>query len=246
MTPKYLTGALLAIIFHSAAMCQQQAPDTAFLASARQYQQSLYDASIRGQSRLYNGTQHLDYLSRNDEHPYFNLDDWQFGFMYYDDERYDSVAMFYDLSRDVIITEHLLTGAKIELISRKISAFEIGNHYFERILKDSSGTLTEGFYERLYNGTPKVYARRTKTLSSRASANQIEYSFDQRNRIYLYKDGIYHPVKTKRSVLRVLDDRKHELRAALKQQNIRYKVDRERAIVLMAQTYHTTYNTTSN
>ena len=236
-----ITCPLLLILLQGAALGQQTRPaDTLFLAAARQYQQSLYHTSIGGQSRLYNGTEYRDYLAQGDENPYFGIDDWQYGYVYYDDERYDSVAMFYDLSRDQVITEHVLTGAKIELIAKKVSVFEIGKHFFERLYRDSSGVISEGFYERLYDGNTKVYVKRTKTLSSRASGNELIYTFDERNRVYLLKQNRYHPVKTKKSVLNVFSDKKSELKSMLKQEKIKFKTDRERAIVRMAQTYDST------
>lgn len=240
MTRSFTTGLLLLIILQGAAFGQQTDADTLFLSTARQYQRSLYDASIRGQSRLFNGTEHRDYLSQNDESPYFGIDDWQWGYIYYDDERYDSVALFYDLSRDQIITEHMLTGAKIELIAKKISAFTMNGHYFERLYPDSAGVISEGFYERLYNGDTKVYVRRTRHLVSRASGNELLYSFEERNRIYLLKDRHYYPVKTKKSVLSVLDDKRAEIRDMLKKEKIRLKYGREHGIVRMAETFDST------
>ncbi|MGC3944237.1 MAG: hypothetical protein QM762_06920 [Chryseolinea sp.] len=240
MTRSFTTGLLLLLLVQGAAFGQQASADTLFLSASRDYQRSLYNASIRGQSRLFNGTEHRDYLAQNDESPYFGIDDWQWGFIYYDDERYDSVALFYDLSRDQVITEHMLTGAKIELIAKKISAFTMNGHYFERLHPDSANMIAEGFYERLYNGDTKVYVRRTKNLSSRASGNELLYSFEERNRIYLLKDGHYHPVRSKKSVLKVLDDKRPELRDMLKKEKIKFKNAREHGIVRMAQTYDST------
>jgi hypothetical protein len=238
MIRSLITCALLLILLQGTALGQQARPaDTLFLAAARQYQQSLYHASIGGQSRLYNGTEYRDYLAQGDENPYFGIDDWQDGYVYYDDERYDSVAMFYDLSRDQVIIEHVLSGAKIELIAKKVSAFEISKHFFERLYRDSSEVISEGFYERLYNGSTKVYVKRTKTLSSRASGNQLLYTFDERNRVYLLRKNRYYPVKSKKSVLKVFSDKKSELKSMLKQEKINYKADREHAIVRMSQTY---------
>lgn len=235
---KCLATCILLVAFAQlAAFGQQAKPDTLFLAAARQYQESLYNGSIRGQSRLYNGTEHKDYLAQNDENPYFGIDDWQYGFIYYDEARYDSVALFYDLSRDQVITEHMLTGAKIELIAKKIKAFTMNGHFFERLYQDSSGVISEGFYERLYNGQTKVYVKRTKTLSSRASGNELVYTFDERNRIFILKDNHYYPVRSKKSVFNVLGDKKPELRAMLKKEKIIFKSDRERAVVRMTQTY---------
>ena len=116
----------------------------------------------------------------------------------------------------------------------------MNGHLFERLREDSSGVISEGFYERLHNGNVKVYVKRTKTLTSRAAANELVYTFDERNRIYLFKDNRYYPVKSKKSVLNVLNDKKPEIRAALKSENIVFKKDREHAIVRMTQVYDST------
>ena len=87
--------------------------------SCPNYKQSLFEKDIKEQSRLYNGTEYRDYLSQDDEHPYYGVDDWSFGDVVYDDELYHHVPVFYDLSRDRLITEHAMSGSKIELISKK-------------------------------------------------------------------------------------------------------------------------------
>jgi hypothetical protein len=242
MISRILTCPLLVIFLQVTAFGQQAKPDTLFLAAARQYEQTLYTTSIGGQSRLYNGTEHRDYLAKDDENPYFGQDDWQYGFILYDDERYDSVALFYDLSRDQVITEHILTGAKIELVAKKISAFEMNGHFFERLYPDSSHVISEGFYERIYAGPTRVYVKRTKTLASKASGNELIYSFDERNRVYLKKDGRYYPVRTKRAVLQILSEKRPELKAMLKREKLKFKFDREQAIVRMASTYDSPKN----
>ena len=225
------------LLFVSIAFAQEVKQDTSFLASARAYQISVYDQYIKGQARLYNGTEYHDYLSHNDEHPYFGVDDWSNGSIIYDDESYENVSMFYDLSRDRLITEHMLSGAKIELVTDKISQFIIAGHTFVKLHRDESKVIQEGFYELLYSGKTKVYARREKLLHSQASANDIEYSFEEKTRLFIFKDGTYHSVKSKGSVLDVYKDRKQELRSALSRNKIKYRSNREAAIVRMAAEY---------
>lgn len=216
---------------------QPNRPDTLFLAKAATYQQSLYDNTIRGQLRLYNGTEYRDYLSRDEEHPYFGIDDWQYGSVIYDDERYDSVAMFYDISRDQVVTEHRTSGSKIELIARKIAFFTISGHPFVRLNADPVGVISEGFYERLYNGKTTVFARHTKQINSRAEANTIEYFFDERTRYYIYKDNIYYPIKSKRAALRAFGTKRVELKSMLRKEKIKFRRDRQNALVKMARTH---------
>lgn len=238
---RFITPCLLLFTL-SAGFSQTPGVDTAFLATSRVYKTALYDKFIGGQSRLYNGTQYRDYLSHNDEHPYYGVDDWVYGFVVYDDEYYDSVALFYDISRDRIITEHLLSGSKIELITTKVSEFSLNNEHFSHLHKDKGGIIDDAFYHVLYNGKTKVYARYIKTLNTRAEGNELVYTFEERTRYFIFKDGAYYPVKTKRSVLDVFGDRRQELKAELNKSNVSFKGNRARAIALMAERYDAPQN----
>lgn len=218
---------------------QMTGPDTAFVASARSALKQHYSKFINGQSRLYNGSEYRDYFSRNDEHPYFGVDDWQYGDINYDDELYLDVPMFYDLSRDKVITEHALNGAKIELVSAKIKQFSLGSHRFVRLSAFDSKDISEGFYEVLYDGHSKVYVRHEKILMQKVESNEIIGRFEEKNRIYIMKDGNYFPVKKKGAVLDVFSDRKQELKSFLSRNKISYRSDREKAIARMAEFYDT-------
>ena len=216
----------------------QQLPlDTTFLTSAKLNQVALYTDYISGQKRLNNGSEYRDYLSHNEEHPYFEVDDWAYGSIIYDEELYEDVPMFYDLSRDKVISEHSLNGAKLELISEKISMFTLGPHTFVRLAADEARTITSGFHELLYDGKTKVYVRREKSLQQKVESNDIIFNFDEKNRVYIKKDGVYYPVKTKNSVLEVFNDRKQEIRAFMKKNGRITKKDRENAIARVAAFY---------
>ena len=216
---------------------QASMQDTAFVASARKNLEKRYDKFIGGQSRLYNGSEYRDYFSKNDEHPYFGVDDWSYGDILYDDERYVNVPMFYDLSRDRVITEHALNGAKLELVSDKIKRFSLEKHQFIRLTSLDAKNITEGFYEVLHDGLTKVYVRREKILMQKVESNSIIGRFEERTRIYIVKDSNYFQVKKKRAVLDVFHDQKQALKAFLSKNKISYGADRENAIARMAEYY---------
>jgi hypothetical protein len=211
--------------------------DTMFLTSAKENQVRLYTEYIVGQTRLNNGSEHRDYLSRNDEHPYFGEDDWQYGNIVYDEESYENVPLFYDLMRDKVITEHSINGSKLELISEKIARFSLAGHTFQRLNRDESKIITDGFYDLLYDGKTKVYVRREKALQQKVESNDIIFNFQLKNRVYVFKDGAYHPVKKKSSLISLFEDKKQEVRAFLNKSGTKYKRDRENAIARVAEFY---------
>ncbi|MEO5978543.1 MAG: hypothetical protein ABIS36_02990 [Chryseolinea sp.] len=211
--------------------------DTAFVALADARETQLYNDFIGGQSRLYNGTEYHDYLTKDEEHPYFGANDWSKGNIVYDDDFYKNIELFYDISRDQVITEHKLTGGKIEMIAKKIAQFTINGHPFVRLNQDKEKVIKEGFYEVLYQGKVNVFARREKQMQDKTENYTVVHTFIERNKVYIVKNGIYHFVKTKKSVLAVFDDKRQELKAFLKTEKLRYKDNRELAIAKMAGEY---------
>jgi len=221
----------------SPCVAQQAKPDTAFVSLAKKSQVQAYNQFIHGQTRLNNGSGYRDYYSTNDEHPYFGEDDWSYGTIVYDDEFYEHVPMFYDISSDNVVSEHSLNGAKLVLIAKKIKRFELDGHTFVRLQQDELKTISEGFYDLLYDGKTKVYVRRAKTLEQKTEPTGITYSFAEKNRVYILKAGIYYPVKSKGSVLEVFKDQKQQVKSFMNKNKINLKADREGAIARIAEFY---------
>jgi hypothetical protein len=194
---------LIGLLFLAIQCVGQQLPaDTLFLTTAKNNQIKLYTDYIAGQTRLNNGSEHRDYLSRNDEHPYFGVDDWAYGTIIYDEEFYENVPLFYDLNRDKVITEHSINGAKLELISEKIVRFSMAGHTFQRLKRDESKIISEGFYDLLYDGKTKVYVKREKSLQQRVESNDIIFNFEEKNRVYVFKDGVLPSGQEKEHLVR--------------------------------------------
>ncbi len=201
----------------------QSLADTSFLAASVAATKNIYARFILGNAHLYNGTEHKNYQSVNDEHPYFLSDDWVIGSIVYDNELNQNVGMMYDLQNDKVVIEHLPTSNKIDLVSGKISEFTLHGHTFVVLKPDSAKQIQEGFYDRLYNGNLKVYARRTKQYEERIETSVLIPLFSEKNRYFLLKDGKYFPVNSKASVLDVLSDRKKMLKQYLNKSRIRFK-----------------------
>ena len=233
---RILTGLLLL----SAPICYSQVAkvDTSFLAQAKTRSIALYAATILDQSRLFNGSDYIVYLPKDEEHPYYATDDWSTGSIMYWDELYENVPLLFDLSIDQVIVEHD-RGSPVRLIPEKVQRFTILGHTFVRLLRDDKNKISDGFYDQLYNGKSKVYAKYSKAYRETLQAPNVIPSFDESVRYYVVKDGNFHVVKTKGSVLQVLSDRKSELKNFLRKNRIRYNDNREKAIVRLTEFYDT-------
>ena len=239
MVKRYLTIPFFYFVLASTQVLSQSLTDTSFLAASVINTKNVYFRFIQGNAHLYNGSEHKAYQSVSDEHPYFISDDWAIGSIVYDNESNESVGMMYDLRNDKVIIEHYSNNNKIELVSKKISKFVLHGHIFVALKPDSAKQIQEGFYDQLYNGNVKVYARRLKQYQQRIESGTLVSSFDEKNQYFIFKGGIYFPVNSKASVLDALSDKKKLLKQYLSKSRIHYKKEKENALVKLTAFYDT-------
>lgn len=192
---------------------QNTIPDTAFVSRSIAFARSVHAVNSKMQSPLYNGSQHAAYNPIEEEHPYFMSYDWLNGSIEASGERFDSVSLMYDLTTDKVITEHF-SGAYLELIATKVSGFTINGHLFRRFQTsdDTRRSISEGFYEILYDGKTKILKRHTKTFNQTVKSNEIINSFDEKTRYFVVKNRAFYPIRSRSGLIKILSDQKPELR----------------------------------
>src|SRR5688572_11072732 len=228
----------LTLLSTSFAYCQETKSDTSFLEQSKMNSIALYTASFQNQSRLYNGGDYIIYMPHDEEHPYYKSDDWSYGSIVYWGELYENVPLLYDLSIDQAITEQN-RGNAIRLVGEKVESFTIFGHNFIRLRRDEKNKISDGFYDRLYDGNSKVYAKYFKSYQQTMESTKVIPRFDESKKYYLVKDGTFYVVKTKASILQVFDNHKQEVKNFIRKNRIRFKANRERAIAQVAEFYDT-------
>jgi hypothetical protein len=190
----------------------QPLQDNTFIGTSVLNAEKSYHQAMGKQLNIYNGSGYKIYTQTDETHPYFLSDDWVMGKISYDTDNYTDVPIQYDLVDDKVIAENPVNGAKMQLASNKITRFEIEQHTFLRLTKDSTFAedMSAGFYELLYNGHLKLYAQRKKELQKRIKENKLIYDFDEKNKYYLFNGKSYVRVTGKKSVRKALGD-KNEL-----------------------------------
>jgi hypothetical protein len=228
-----LLVAALALLSLNTAMAQQN--DTTFLADAKKNAIRYYTQSIGVSSHLFNGSEYKEYKQQRDEHPYL-YDDIMFGSVKYGEEVYDNVPLYYDLERDQLVTSYA-QGAKVQLLRSKVEYFDIDTHRFVHLDNDK---VAEGYYDLLYNGNMKFYVKRQKVLTIKMNGNDADNIFEQRIKYYILKNGVYHSIKSKGSVLGLMKDKKKELKRVLKEEKLKFGKNREKAVTRLLQSYEQT------
>src|SRR5258708_14648319 len=66
-------------------------------------------------------------------------------------------------------------------------------------------------------------ARRIKTMSDVLDYNSGTIVFSLKDHFYIYKNGLYYLVSSQKDVFRLLNDKKHELRKAMRQQHVKFR-----------------------
>ncbi len=181
---------------------------------------------------LYNGRLYYIYDARQDEHQFFENRKWIKGNVFYDGQKYDSVQMLYDIVRDEVVIKHF-NGDNLLLQSAKVKYFSLLNHNYERLLSgvDIEPGMRTGFYDMLYTGKSRAIVRRIKQRQEKIVDKRVITLFPPKNFYYIWKDGHYHSVHTRKSLMALFPEYQKMLKKSLREQNIRFRKERENAIV---------------
>ena len=200
---------------------------------------NFHNSVLKENIHLYNGWQDPGYNHLAIGHPYFMADSIQVGNVYYDDTYYPNVSMLYNLvNDDVIIVQYAVTRdttdseykttLRMDLVRNKIQSFSLPGHEFMRLHADSAAIgMPEGFYERMYNGKTKLFVKRVKLYVEEVKGNELERRYDLTTTYYIFKNGKYNNIRSKKGLLALLKDKKNELNAFIRSNKKRFKRNKE-------------------
>lgn len=201
------------------------ANDTTFVADASKNAVRIYTQAVGVQSHMFNGSEYLEYAAQGDETPYM-FEDWAYGTMEYSGEYYDNVPLFYNLATDQVITVYT-GGSKIQLLRPKVKYFTLEGHKFVRL---DNGKVAEGFYDLKYDGNMKFYIRRVKVAATKVNGNTADAIFELRVKYYITRDDKFNSVKSKGSVMKLVKDKKKELKKYMRENKLKFGAQRESSI----------------
>ena len=212
--------------------------DSSFVLTAHQNAVKQYDLSFKNQSLLYNGSEYQPPLQTNDTHPFYNSFDWQPADITYNGLVFSDVDVLCDLYRDKLVIEHF-HGNQVQLISQKLAGFTVNGKKF---INFTSGRLPAslpetGFYEVLHDGNMQCLIRRKKTMRRTIESHIVEVYYKEKVSYFLRKGQTYYPITSRKSLLKLLEDKRNELNHYIREQNISFKNDRDAAIAQVLQHY---------
>jgi hypothetical protein len=190
---------------------------------------------------IFSGREEPRYLNKAINHPYLETNSFISGTISIDGCKYFNIPMRLNQMIEELVVLSPNNSYPV-IVPRKFLDYAIIDSFYIVFHKPESAdgrVLPEGYYVRMYNGENQVWKRNISFLISKtiSSGNSMEYYFDNKKKMYIYMDGVYYPVKNKRSVLKLFTSKKKELKKIIKQSGLKYRENPEKATVAIAGYY---------
>ncbi|CCH00918.1 hypothetical protein FAES_2909 [Fibrella aestuarina BUZ 2] len=213
---------------------QTARPDTAFRHDAIQFALQRAERADSTTDGLFNGVQYISHDRRLRGHAYFGTDSAVRGRVEAGGKSY-TLPIHYDLVDDALVADHR-AGYWMVPRGETIQSFHLLNHTFIRLTDTTQSRLPAGYYDLLYDGPSRLLARHTKKILIGSVPNNFgEYLLT--TTYYVYRQGEYVKVGSRKALVKLLADRRKELTAYAREQKARFKEDPELALQALAQRY---------
>lgn len=198
---------------------------------------NIYFSKQKKELAIYNGRLFRGHEYGIEGHGFYFTSDWQTGNIQYDGIWYNNLPLRYDIYKDEVMVNHP-NNIPIILFGERVQQFHFADLHFFRLKTGNKNEPSANIYQLLTDGKIKILARRSKIIEENLENKKVEKKFIDQHRYYLVKDEKYHLVRNQRSMLNLLGNRRQEILKDLRKNNIRFKKDREKAIIHMADFYN--------
>ncbi|MDH6356770.1 hypothetical protein [Parabacteroides sp. PF5-9] len=217
-----------------------QISDIASLPAASKSRVMSYLTLANNHAVIYSGKEELGYPAYVRNHPYFPSDQYLHGDLSFDGVVYPDVLMRLNVHREELVVTAPNRRFHVIIPRDRLDYATLNsNILFYNGYRVKENSLPEGYFFILYQGRHAVIRRETAFLDEQITDMAINVLFNKRVRYYVYKDGQYHPVSSKGSVLKLFNSHKKELNQFIKEQHLDFKHATEHAIVAVSKHYET-------
>lgn len=198
-----------------------------------------YLQATQDYASIYNGMEEPRYRVRTTNDPYLNTAEFRKGTLHLNGCIYPDVMMRLNKEKELLVVlspngKHAVIVPKERFESARIDSLFIT---YQKPRSADGRLLPEGYYIRIYEGENQVWVREVSYLSSEVQNMELIHSFKHQKRIFIRMADVYHPVNSKSAVLKLFASHKKELKKMLRQAEIKFREDPEKAIVAMTTHY---------
>ncbi|MBI3221046.1 MAG: hypothetical protein HYZ44_16145 [Bacteroidetes bacterium] len=219
------------LLFSTLTYSQSPKSDTSFLTTSITNAKEIYTNAIRGQERVLNGSEYLEYQPTGKEHPYYLSNEWSEGNIEYDGQVFTNISFRYNTHTDEIIIEQESPYRMIQLVKSKVLHFTLNGHRFKSLYSKS---LPLGYYDCLIEGDVCLYAKRVKELKETTSSGKVVREFTEKTRFLVKKNDIYYFITGKKALIKILSDHSQELTSFIRSERLRFKKSKIEASLVKA------------
>lgn len=213
---KKLCCFLFTICICSFSFPQNPGSDSLFYNMAIANADNCYNSQAGAGAAFYNGLQYSSYIPKTNGHPFFIADSLMNSSIMYQDVLYKNIKIKYDLEQSRLALYDFNNTFLFCPGEEKISYFSIEGHFFENIhLPQFNKTgPAHGFFEKIFSGSNvQVYLKWEKQLFQPVKAEDTLAFYKEYQTWYISKQGLLHEVNGKRGLLKILEDKKQQLKA---------------------------------
>ena len=179
--------------------------------------------------RFINGYEYTDRFPGTRGTPFFPSDIWYIGDLYMNGKSYTGLALRYDIFRDQLIYNHILTTGNYMVVLNKtrVDSFIIDGRQFCKleIPRGSMGEKKEAYYEVLSTGRASLFVKWSARLSEPSPGSNGEFS--RFSEWYILNQGRFIRVYRRAGILNALEDKEKEIRNFIRENKIIVKPGNE-------------------
>ena len=200
---------------------------------------STYINTLNDHSIIYTGKEEPRNRTKTLNHPYLITDEYRKGTLSFEGRVYPDIMLRLNQNISELIVLSPKGNLPVVIPRERLDYAVIDSFYivYQKPLSLKGLMLPEGYYIRTYNGKCQVWNREVFFLSYFTEYFDLFYTFESTKRIYIVMDGVYYPVKNKRSVLKLFASRKKEIKEFIKQTGLSFRDNQENAIIAIAGYY---------
>ena len=223
------------------AYAQNPVADTTTFKESLKTARALYLSTVKENYALYNGGEYGKKQGDINGFPFFESPGMLKGSVYYKDNWYSDLNLQFDITSEQIVIQDYQKNNLIALQNERIPEFIIDGHSFFRL--DNSASLNgNGYYEKLCSGSLTLWVKRIKKMELSAKNEDHTTRFKEFDSYYIQKERTFYSFNNERSLLRLLEKKKTEIKKYISQQDISFKHDFENAALKIVLFYNQVAN----
>jgi hypothetical protein len=189
--------------------------------------------------QLYTGQEYIRNGQRTKGFPFFGTPNLTTGSVFYNDQFYSDVPMYFDLTTNDVIINNFANNGTIRLVPEKIKYFSLLGHHFVHLFPDqqNSESIHDAFYDLLLDEKIAVFAKREKQFKIPTSTEE-EIRYDEYNYYFLRMKNVFYKIEDEHQLLDVLKDKKDQLKKYIKANKLSFKKHLEEAVVKTTEYYN--------